>query len=263
MSSLDLFTHTKPIIGVIHLRALPGTPKYQGDIDAILEQALWEADALCEAGVDGLIIENYNDEPFSLDEPEPEQLALMAAAISLIRREATIPLGVNVHFNAWRAEVALAYACKAQFTRIEVFVDTVVTSAGIVQPCCAEVARYRTALGADGVALWADLHPKFSRNLLPTTLEESARMAALSLADALIVTGEATGLATPLPDVEAVKRVTDLPVLVGSGANADSITAILAAADGAIVGSAFKEGGDVYNRVSPDAARKLIAAAGR
>lgn len=263
MRSLDLFTHTKPIIGVIHLLALPGAPKYHGDIDTILERALWEADALRNADVDGLIIENYNDEPFSLDEPEPEQLALMAAAISLIRRETTIPLGVNVHFNAWRAEVALAYACKAQFTRIEVFVDTVITSAGIVQPCCADVTRFRHAIGADHVALWADLHPKFSRNLIPTTLEESAHMAALNLADALIVTGEATGLATPLSDVQTVKSAVDLPVLVGSGANADSITAILASADGAIVGSAFKEGGNVYNKVSSDAARKLMAAAGR
>jgi len=262
MSSLDLFTHTKPIIGVIHLLPLPGAPKFAGEIDPIFERATREAAALSAAGVDGMIIENYNDEPFSLDEPEPEQLALMASAIALIRHQVTVPIGVNVHFNAWRAEIALALACKAQFTRVEVFVDTVVTYAGIVQPCCAAVTRYRKSIGAERVAIWADLHPKFSRNLISTPLQESARMAEIALADAVIITGNATGLATPLADVTAVKEATRLPVLVGSGATADSIADILQTADGAIVGSAFKEDGNVYNQVSIDATRRLIQAAG-
>jgi len=261
MSCLDIFSHNNPIIGVIHLLPLPGSPRFQGNMDELLEQAQWEADVLSTAGVDGLIIENYNDEPFPLNEPEPEQLAVMASAITLIRRHVTIPLGVNVHFNAWRAEVALAYACNAQFTRIEVFVDTVITNAGIVQPCCVDVLRYRKAIGAERVALWADLHPKFSRNLLETSIQQSATGAKASLADAVIVTGAATGVETPLDDVAAVKDVIDLPVLVGSGAHPDNIKSILELADGAIIGSALKEGGNVYNRVSPQASKALIRAA--
>ena len=261
MSCLDIFTHNQPLIGVVHLLPLPGAPRFNGDIDAILEQAEWESQALSAAGFDGLIIENYNDEPFSLHEPEPEQLAVMASAITLIRRKVTIPLGVNVHFNAWRAEVALAQACKAQFTRVEVFVDTVVTPAGLVEPCCADVVRYRQTIGAERIALWADLHPKFSRNLLDTTIQESARDAKACLADAVIITGAATGVETPLDDVRAVQEVIDLPVLVGSGATPANIQAMLRAADGAIVGSALKEGGEVHNRVSPAAAERLVSAA--
>lgn len=263
MSCLSIFRHNKPIIGVVHLLSLPGSPKFSGDIDAIIELAEWEAKSLNEAGVDGLIIENYNDEPFALDEPSSEQLALMASITSIIRRQITIPIGVNVHFNAWRAEIALAYACQAQFARIEVFVDTVVTAAGLIQPCSAEVTRYRKEVGASGVALWADLHPKYSRNMIPTSLAESARMAKISMADAIIVTGQATGLATPLKDVQTVKEVIDLPVLVGSGITAKNVQSVLETADGAIVGSAFKEGGNVYNKVSPAAVTAFLKAAYR
>jgi len=260
---LSIFANKKPIIGVIHLLPLPGSPKFSGNIDAIIELAEREAKTLNEAKVDGLIIENYNDEPFTLSEPSSEQLALMASIITIVGRQITIPIGVNVHFNAWRAEIALAFACQAQFARIEVFVDTVVTAAGIVQPCSAEITRYRKEIGASGVALWADLHPKFSRNMLNTSLAESARMAKICLADAVIVTGQATGLATPLKDVQAVKEVIDLPVLVGSGATVKNIQSVLETASGVIVGSAFKESGYVYNEVSPAAVKAFLKAAGR
>ena len=126
MSCLDIFSHNTPIIGVVHLLPLPGSPRYSGKIDPILERAEWEAEQLFKAGLDGLIVENYNDAPFVQGEPLAEQLAVMASIITSIHRIVTIPLGVNVHFNAWRAEIALAYACQAQFVRIEVFVDTVV-----------------------------------------------------------------------------------------------------------------------------------------
>ncbi len=260
---LSIFANNKPIIGVIHLLPLPGSPKYSGSIDTIIELAEREAKFLYEARVDGLIIENYNDEPFTLKEPSSEQLALMASIITIVGRQIAIPIGVNVHFNAWRAEIALAFACKAQFARIEAFIDTVITAAGIVQPCSAEITRYRKEIGASDVALWADLQPKFSRNVLPTSLAESARMAQISTADAVIVTGPATGLTTPLEDVKAVKDVIDLPVLVGSGATSNNIQAVLQTASGVIVGSAFKENGNVYNEVTPASIETFLKAAGR
>jgi membrane complex biogenesis BtpA family protein len=263
MSCLDIFPLEKPIIGVVHLLPLPGSPKYADDIDAIIERAEREANILCNAGVDGLIVENYNDEPFSLAEPTSEQIALMASITTIIRRMVTIPLGVNVHFNAWRAEIALAYACQAQFVRIEVFVDTVVTAAGIVEPCSSKVTRYRKEIGASGIALWADLHPKFSHNLLPTSLPESAQMARNAMADAVIVTGQATGLTTPIEDIQSVKEAIDLPVLAGSGTTIENVQSVLSTADGAIVGSAFKEGGNVYNTVTRDAVTSFLNAARR
>jgi len=263
VNCLSIFAHKKPIIGVVHLLPLPGSPKFSGDIDAIFERAESETQSYYQAGVDGLIIENYNDEPFALGELPIEQLSLMAAITALMRKKITIPIGLNVHFNDWRAEIAIAYTCRAQFTRIEVFVDTVITAAGLVQPCSPQVTRYRKEIGATGVAIWADLHPKFSNNLLPISLSESAHMAKSSLADALIITGRETGFPTPLEDIKIVKETVDLPVIAGSGTTIDNVGAVLKIADGAIVGSAFKEGGNVHNKVSPSSVKALLKAARR
>ena len=142
----SLFTTAKPIVGVVHLLPLPGAPMYGGDLDIIVERALMEVQVLKQGGVNGIIIENFNDIPFSKKEIAREQFGLMASIITLARREINLPLGVNVHFNDWEAEIALAYSCRAQFVRIEGFVNTVITTSGVVEPCCAEVTRYRKLL---------------------------------------------------------------------------------------------------------------------
>lgn len=263
MNMNSLFSQ-KPIIGMVHLLPLPGTPKYAQDIDPIIERALREAKIYNESGVDGMIIENFNDEPFPCQEISTEQIALMASITGQIQKESSIPIGINVHFNDWKAEMAIAFAGKAQFIRVEVFVDTVITASGIIQPCCAEVTRYRKVLGADEkIAIWADLHPKYSRNMIATTLEESAIMASQSLADAVIVTGETTGIVTPTDDIRRVKEVMDLPVIAGSGTNIKNVKKILSIADGAIVGSSFKQEGNVYNQVSEERVREFMATANK
>jgi membrane complex biogenesis BtpA family protein len=256
----SLFTK-KPIIGMIHLLPLPGSPNYKGDMDAIPARALAEAKILQRGSLDGVIIENFNDIPFSNEDISREQLALMAVIISQVQRELSIPVGVNVHFNDWKSEIALAFACKAQFVRIEVFVDTVVTASGIIQPCCAEVMRYRKSLLADGlVEIWADIHPKYSYNFLPVSLQDSAKMAKNNMADTIIVTGETTGKATPLEDIRKVKEVVDLPIFAGSGVSLENVVQTLAIADGAIVGSAFKLDGDVHNEVSEERVTEFMKA---
>lgn len=243
----------KPIIGMIHLLPLPGSPNYKGDINVIVTRALAEAQIYKRGSVDGVIIENFNDIPFSNGDISHEQFALMAAIICQVRRVLSIPIGVNVHFNDWKAEIALAFACKSQFVRVEVFVDIVGSSCGIVQPCCAEVMRYRKTLSAeDSIKIWADIHPKYSYNILPISLRDSAKMAESAMADIIIVTGEKTGMATPLDDIRIVKEVVDVPVFAGSGVCLENVAETLAIADGVIVGSAFKLNGNVYNEVSED-----------
>ena len=242
---------SKAIISVIHLLPLPGAPKYAGNINLIIDRALDEAAIYQKNQIDGIIIENFNDDPFPTSEITKEQLALMASIVGSIKKEVNIPIGVNVHFNDWEAEMAIGFACNAQFVRIEVFVDTVVTSSGIVEPCSADVTRFRKQLGIEKeIEIWADIHPKYSRNLLPTSLETSAQMAKDALADAIIVTGQTTGIQTPIEDLSKVKATVDLPVLAGSGTTISNVKDIFAIADGAIVGSAFKKGGDVHNEIS-------------
>jgi membrane complex biogenesis BtpA family protein len=208
-------------------------------------------------------VENFGDEPYQIGEPPAEQLALMAAVTRHVVERVNIPVGVNVQFNAWQAEIAIAYSCEADFVRVEVFVDTVVSAQGLIQPCSALITRHREALGAKNVSIWADLQTKYTTNIIPQAIAQSAIDAYSAGADALIVTGGATGQAAPLDDVKQVREAVDLPVLVGSGTDIDNVAQVLETADGAIVGSSLKQGGRVKNRVSKEAVEAFLQAAGR
>jgi len=256
----NLFATEKPIIGMVHLRPLPGSPRFDGNLKEIYAQAEWEAQALSKAGVDGLIVENLGDEPYLVGEPTPVQFALMAAIVRQVRQNVSIPVGVNVQFNAWQAELAIAHACEADFVRVEVFVDTVISAQGIVHPCSAQITRYRKELNAS-VALFADIQTKYTANIISQPLTQSAIDARNAGADALIVTGAATGAATPLEAVAETKSAVDLPVLVGSGTNIQNVGQVLSIADGAIVGSALKEGRNAENRISTAETQAFMAAA--
>lgn len=245
-----LFMAARPVIGMVHLLPLPETPGFGGDLDALFARAEADARTLVDAGVHGLIIENFGDEPYLVDEPTAAQLATMAAVAARIRALVSVPIGINVQFNAWQAEIAIAYACRAQFVRVEVFVDTVVSAQGMVLPCSAQITRFRRALGAMDVRLWADIQTKYTQNVVPQPIAQSALDAQAAGADVIIVTGAATGQATPLDAVAEVKRVVSIPVVVGSGTTAANVRDVLRVADGAIVGSSLKEDGAVHKPVS-------------
>ncbi|MEM6283654.1 MAG: BtpA/SgcQ family protein [Chloroflexota bacterium] len=258
MTFSHLFSDQKPVVGMVHLLPLPQTPGFSHSIDDIYERAAQDADALHQAGIDALIVENFGDEPYLIGEPTAPQLALMAGVTTLIRQQVNCPVGVNVQFNAWEAEIALAYACRADFVRVEVFVDTVLMAQGTVQPCAAQIQRYRHALGAMHVQVWADVQTKYTQNIVPQAISQSAIDAQNAGADALIVTGVGTGQATPLDAVREVKSSVDLPVLVGSGTNLETLAETFEVADGAIVGSALKADGNAANAVSVERASAFM-----
>lgn len=260
MSFKGLFTVDRPIVGMVHLLALPGAPAYGGDLDAIYQRAYDDARALAQAGVDALIVENFSDEPFMIGEPAAHDLALMAAITREIVRLVSIPVGVNVQFNAWGAEIAIAHTCGAAFVRVEVFVDRVISAMGVVEPCAPQITRYRAALGARRVQLWADIQTKYTTNITPKPLIVSAIDAQAAGADALIVTGAATGSATPLDAVADVKKAAAIPVLVGSGTGIDNAGTVFQIADGAIVGSWLKIDGKAQNPVSMERTRAFVQA---
>lgn len=254
----SLFSEKKPIIGMVHLLPLPGSPGFAGSLEDIYTRAEWEIDILYKAGVDGMIIENLGDEPYLIGEPSAEQLAIMAAVTYQARRSTAMPVGVNVQFNAWQAEIGLAYGCMADFVRVEVFVDTVLMAQGSVQPCAAQITRYRKALNAQGVHLFADIQTKYTRNVLAQSLGVSARDAEAAGADALIVTGAGTGMATPLEAVTEARQASALPLLVGSGTHSGNVAEVLQHADGVIIGSALKEDGRAENKVSLERATAFM-----
>jgi len=135
---MDLFEHDKAIVGMVHLLPLPGSPRYGGSLDEVIETALDDAQKLVAGGIDGLIVENFGDLPYPCGGVSLLTAVAMATVVKAVSAEVKVPLGVNVQFNDFRSELAIAHVCGAKFVRLEAFVDTVVSDGGIVQACAAE-----------------------------------------------------------------------------------------------------------------------------
>ena len=263
MRMTDLFGREKVLLGMVHLLPLPGSPRWGGSLQAILEAALEDAKVLEAGGMDGCLVENYGDAPFTPGAVEPATVAAMAAVVAELRRVTALPVGVNVLKNDARAALAVAAATGAGFIRVNIHVGAVVADQGIIQGDAYGTLRYRRMLAAD-VKIFADVLAKHGAPLAPLDVEQEARDAAYrGLADALIVSGKGTGEPTDLARLQAVRRaVPDRPVLVGSGATPETVRRLLEVSDGVIVGTSLKRDGKLANPVDPARVEALVRAAG-
>lgn len=255
---------TRTIIGVLHLGRLLGQPGFEG-LEVVTARALEDARLLEAGGCDALIVENFADTspgPFV----GPEAVACLAHVCERVRRHVALPVGLNVLPNDYRAAFALARTCGLAFVQLDVLVDPVRTDYVYstappfdVRVDLADLAATRARLGAEQVPLLGTVHPKHYTLLEPRPLEASIAAAARAGAQAVVVTGAATGSA---PDPERIARAAraagDLPVVVGSGLDAGNARALLAHARGAIVGTAFRA--PDLGPVLLDKVREVIAA---
>lgn len=243
---LQKFAAARPVIGVIHCDALPGTPKGQSCPGAIAERAAAEAAVYEEAGIDGLIVENMHDRPYLKRAVGPEITAAMTA-VALAAKAAFSrgPCGIQILAGANQAALAVARAAGLDFIRAEGFVFQHIADEGAIDADAGALLRYRKAIGAEDIAVLTDIKKKHSSHAITADLDlvETARAAAFFLSEGLVISGPSTGAATDLAEVRAVKAAVDLPVLVGSGVIAEQVEASLDAADALIVGSYFKEEG--------------------
>lgn len=247
------FWERKPLIGMVHLGALPGSPRDTGEpMEGLLERAMADAQALEAGGADAIMVENFFDAPFAKDHLPPHTIAALTRAVQAVRDVTDLPLGVNALRNDALAAIAIAHVCGAQFVRINVFVGAAVTDQGIIEGAARAANLYRRELRVS-VQLWADVFVKHAAQLGANTLEDAAKDAVLrGLADALIVSGTATGHATDPDDVRRVKQaVPHTPVLIGSGFDIHTAPALLVHADGAVVGTSLKHDGQVANPIDP------------
>jgi len=251
------------LIGMVHLAPLPGSPRWGSSMDRVRECALADARALAEGGFDAILFENFGDVPFTAGRAEASTVAAMSVVIAAIHAALPgIPLGVNVLRNDGRSALAIACATEAAFIRANVHAGAVVADQGLLQGDAYQTLRDRRLLGTD-VAIFADVQTKHAAPLAPLELETEARdLVHRNLADALIVTGRATGEATALADLKRVRRaVPDVPVLVGSGVTAESAAELLTIADGLIVGTWIKREGRIENPIDGARVRRLVDAA--
>ena len=258
------------LIGVVHLAPLPGTagapPRAADAMRRVLDGALADAAALEAGGLDGAIIENFGDAPFFGDAVPPAIVAALTVACTEVRRATKFPLGVNVLRSDVASALSIAAACGLQFVRVNVHAGAMVTDQGVIEGRAASTLALRRALGAEDVAIWADVLVKHATPLAGTRAELLPQMAEDTFrrgrADALLVSGAVTGKGTSLADVAVVRKaVPEAPVLVGSGTTLESVKETLAAAHGAIVGTWIKQDGKVDRPVDVARVRQLVAAA--
>jgi hypothetical protein len=258
-----LFGVEKPIVGMVHLWPLPGAPGYAGySIDKILDEALYDAEAMLEGGVDGLIVENMWDLPYYVaDDVQMEGVTAQAVAARKVKEMADVPVGVNVIHNGWRAELSIAIAAGLDFMRVCMLTGARLWDTGeLGQGCGADLLRKRKELGAEGVKLLADVDKKHSVPFPGIDLETHIEWTEFYRADALIVSGRMTGAAPPLDKVRRAREAATRPILMGSGTTAENIADFLQYADGAIVGSSLKVDGVMENRVDAAQVRRYMAA---
>jgi membrane complex biogenesis BtpA family protein len=258
----EIFGVAKPVIGMLHVPALAGSPQNSRGFDAIMEWVLADARTLVEGGIGGLMLENFGDVPFYPRRTPPHTVAFLTVLAQEVKRAVACPLGINILRNDSEGAMAVAAAVNAEYIRVNVFIGARVTDQGVIEGSAHRVLRYRKSLGA-GVKIFADVDVKHSAPVAARDLRQVVEEAVTrGCADAIIVTGSATGKETRIEDLRLARETADgVPVLAGSGVDLKNVSATLRVADGLIVGTSLKRDGIAANPIDIDRVRRLIDAA--
>jgi membrane complex biogenesis BtpA family protein len=251
----------RALIGVLHVGPLPGAPGSSRTVAELAAGAVEEARIYAAAGFHALILENTFDRPYLRSAVGPEIVAAMTAIGLEVRHAVPLPLGIQVLAGANTAAIAAAHACGAVFVRVEGYVFAHVADEGLIQSSAGELLRYRRAIGADRIRVFADIKKKHSAHAITADVDlaETAKAAQFLQADGVIVSGIATGRPTDPSDVNAVAAAIEIPTLVGSGVTPENIPA-LTSADALIVGSYVKENGLWSNPLNPANVNAIVSA---
>lgn len=253
-----------PVVGMLHLRPLPGSPRFAGNLSQVIDAAIADAQTWQAAGVHGLMVENFGDVPFYKADVPRETIAAMTAVASQLRQAVPdLPLGINMLRNDGESALAVAAAVGASYIRVNVLSGSAVTDQGIIEGRAAQLMRYRNHLGAKHIKVLADVRVKHAAPLAERPLQDEVEeLVHRAGADAVIVSGTGTGKPTDPSHAEAVQRYAgDVPVLIGSGANASSIPTLKPVCNGFIVGSAAKPGGRIDAPVDAELALSIVQGA--
>ncbi len=261
---IQTFKTSKPVIGVVHLLPLPTSPRWGGSLKTVLDRAEQEAVALASGGVDGIIVENFFDAPFTSGQVDPAVISAMSLIVQRLMHMVTLPIGINVLRNDARSALAIATCTNAQFIRVNVLTGVMATDQGLIEGCAYELLRYRRALGSD-VKIFADVLVKHARPLSSPNLTVAVQdTIERGLADAIILSGWATGSPPSLEDLELAKAAAhSTPVFIGSGADWQNVASLMQAADGVIACSSLKRHGRRDQPIDPIRVNRFVEAVRR
>ena len=252
------------LIGMVHLLPLPGSPRFGGKFDQVLDRAVTDAMTLEEAGFGGLMIENFGDDPFYPDNVPPETVAGITSAVSAVQATVSIPVGVNVLRNDAIAALGIAAVTGASYIRVNVLTGTMFTDQGTIEGNAAVLARERLRLCPD-ILILADVLVKHASPPPGLTIEQAGLDTwERGGADALIVSGHGTGAEPDLDQALRLRRaVPEARILIGSGATPTNLALLAQAADGAIVGTSLKVDGRATETIDASRATAMVKAAAK
>jgi len=256
----QLFPKPKSVVGVIHVGALPGTPRSTQKVTELVSLATTEARTYRDAGVDGIIVENMHDVPYLRGTVGPEIVAAMTAIAGEVKSACKLPVGIQILAGANIEAMAVAHTASLDFIRAEGYAFAHVADEGLIQSSAAALLRYRRMIGADSVQVWADVKKKHSAHAITAdvSLGATAETVEFMGADCVIITGSTTGEAPSLDDVQEAKSHCRLPVFLGSGINENNVEQFYRDADGFIIGSSFKVDGYWANTVDSERVEKFM-----
>ena len=249
---VEKFFRTKKVIGMIHVHALPGTPKNSKSINEIIKIAVTEAKLYQEYGIDAVIVENMHDVPYLNRVVGSEIIACMTAVTREIKNNVNMPCGIQILAGANQAALSAALASGCEFIRCEGFVFSHIADEGLMNSDAAELLRFRKKIGADHIAVFTDIQKKHSSHAITQDLSISDlnKAAEFFLSDGTIITGKSTSEKAKTSELKEAKESTTLPILIGSGITVENISEYWDLADGFIIGSHFKEDGNWKKKVS-------------
>lgn len=254
------FVSGKIAIAMVHLGATPGAPlhDHEAGVEGLIANARKDLLALQAAGFDAVMFGNENDRPYEFS-VDSAAIATMAYIVGRLRSEITIPYGINMLWDPM-ASVAVATATGASFIR-EILTGVYASDMGMWQADAGKTMRYRDRLGARDLAMLYNISAEFADSLDRRSLADRARSAVFSsIPDAILVSGQITGEAARMEDLEAVKAVvSSVPVLANTGVKHETVADVMRIADGCIVGSALKVDGDTWNAVDADRAKDFMS----
>lgn len=260
METYHFQSEQKTIVGMVHVAALPGTPGNCLSVGQIISQATEEAKILEQGGVDAIMIENMHDVPYLNSKVGPEITAMMTAIAYEIRRQTSIPIGIQILAAANKEALAVAQAAQLNFIRAEGFIFAHVADEGLIESCAGELLRYRKMIGAEDVKIFTDIRKKHSSHAITADIspEEQVKTAEYFQSDGIIITGRSTGEEALVEDVQIAHQSSSLPIIIGSGITAENIHKYWPFADVFIVGSYLKQDGDWEKPVSENQLKKLM-----
>lgn len=258
----EMFGTEKPIIGLLHLRPLPGDPLYYpgGSIAAVADAAKRDLEALQAGGVDGILITNEFSMPYQ-KRVSPVTLAAMGRVIGSLADQISLPWGAEAIYDG-DATIELCAAVDAQFTRC-LFTGAWAGDLGLIDRDFAQTMRLKSALRLDDLKLFHFVTSEGEVYLNDRTTSEIADSIMFNcMPDALVVGGEAAGRGPSAELISSVRAAAaDVPIVCGTGCREQTVADVLSRCDGAFVGTCLKRDGVFSAPVDADRVRSFMVAA--